>query len=563
MNSAVLALIGLALFFLGYRFYSRFLAHRIYRLDPEAVTPAHTQRDDVDFVPTNKHVLFGHHFASIAGAAPILGPAIAVIWGWLPAFLWVTLGTVFFGAVHDFGALVISVRHRGRSIGKVAESLLSPSARTLFLSIIFLLLFMIIPVFARAIARLFVNYPGSVIPINFEIIVAIAIGFLTRKKGIKLLIPSLVALTALYAVIFVGWRYPVYISDFMPWLVRLFGPLGDANAEMSAWIVLLHLYAFVASTLPVWVLLQPRDFINSHQLFLALGIVYLGIFVAARPIVAPAISAVDVERGSWFPLLFVTIACGAISGFHALVSSGTSAKQLDRETDARMVGYGGMVGEGALALIATLAVTAGFATRGDWLAHYHSWGEAAKTSILAFVDGAATFLLPLGIPPELAAIFLSVVVISFAATTLDTAFRLQCYILGEFGETFHWKRLQSNRLIQSSIVIVLGLYMTLSHHEAALWPMFGTTNQLVGGLTLLVLSIWLKRQGINFWYTLIPMIFLVIMTSWSAVKEILAHFGNQNWLLLALGVIILVFELVVLNEGRKAFFDGGGARSKE
>ena len=552
MNSAILALIGIFIFFLGYRYYSRFLARRIYKLDDELVTPAHEFRDEVDYLPTQKHVLFGHHFASIAGAAPILGPAIAVIWGWLPAFLWVTLGTVFFGAVHDFGSLVVSVRHKGRSIGKVAETLLSPTARTLFLSIIFLLLFMIIPVFARAIARLFVNYPGSVIPINFEIAVAITIGFIVRRTGIKLLLPSLLALGALYLVIWVGWRVPVHISDFMPWLVRIFGPLGDANAEISAWVVLLHIYAFIASTLPVCVLLQPRDFINSHQLFLALGIVFLGIFLAARPVVAPVISTTEVERGGWFPLLFVTIACGAISGFHSLVSSGTSAKQLNKLGDARMIGYGGMLGEGSLALVATLAVSAGFASRSDWLQHYHSWGEAARGSILAFVDGASTFVMALGIPGDLAAIFLSVVVISFAATTLDTAFRLQCYILGEFGDSYRIKLLRDNRLLQAAIVIVAGLYMTLTNQEATLWPMFGTTNQLVGGLALLVISIWLYREKRPVWYTLGPMLFLVVMTSWSAVKEIQAHLGNANWLLFSLGIIILVFELFILNEGRKA-----------
>ncbi len=553
MNAALLALIGLVVFALGYRFYSKFLSEKIYQLSDSITTPAHAFRDDKDFLPTNKHVLLGHHYASIAGAAPILGPAIAVIWGWLPAFLWVTLGAVFIGATHDFGALVISVRNEGRSIGSIAEKYLSPMARTLFLSIIFLLVFMLIPVFARAIARLFVHYPGSVIPINFEIIVAIILGFYSRKTGAKLLIPSIIALISLYLVIFIGWWYPVHISGFFPWLVELFGPLGSLNAEVSAWLSLLMLYAFVASILPVWVLLQPRDFINSHQLFLALGILYLGIFISARPVVAPAIAASPADKGSWFPLLFVTIACGAISGFHSLVSSGTTAKQLDKLKDARAIGYGGMLGEGVLALAATLAVTAGFVSRDAWLSHYHSWGEAAKHSIVAFVDGASRFLTPLGIPPELAAIFLSVVVISFAATTLDTAFRLQCYILGEFAESVGWRKLQSSRMIQASLVLVASLYLALTNQVDVLWPLFGTTNQLVGGLALLVISVWIYRAGRNYWYTLIPMLFLAIVTTWSVILEMKAHLAHGNWFLFVLSIVILVFELLILNEGRKAF----------
>lgn len=556
MNAAVLALIGLVIYALGYLFYSRFLAQKIFNTGDSISMPSHILRDDKDFLPTNKHVLLGHHYASIAGAAPILGPAIAVIWGWLPAFLWVTLGAVLIGATHDFGTLVVSARHQGRSIGSIAANYMSPMARTLFLSIIFLLVFMIIPVFARAIARLFVAYPGSVIPINFEIIVAVILGLYTRRTGVKLLLPSLIALVSLYLMIWVGWRYPVHISGFFPGLVEMFGPLGTVDAEVSAWLLLLMIYAFIASLLPVWILLQPRDFINSHQLFLALGILYLGIFISARTVVAPALASAPADKGSWFPLLFVTIACGAISGFHSLVSSGTTAKQLNQLKDARAIGYGGMLGEGVLALAATLAVTAGFVSRDAWLSHYHSWGVAAKHSIVAFVDGASTFLTPMGIPPDLAAIFLSVVVISFAATTLDTAFRLQCYILGEFGESVGWEKLQYNRTIQASIVLVASLYMALTNQVDVLWPLFGTTNQLVGGLALLVISLWVYRSGRNFWYTLIPMLFLAVVTTWSIILEMNAHRHNGNWSLFFLSLVILIFEILILREGWKAFQDG-------
>ncbi|MEE9466301.1 MAG: carbon starvation protein A [Candidatus Neomarinimicrobiota bacterium] len=553
MNSAIVALLGISVFLLGYRFYSKFIARWVYGIDEEFTTPAHTLRDDKDYIPTNPHVLFGHHYASIAGAAPILGPAIAVIWGWVPAILWIVLGTVFIGAVHDFGALVVSVHHKGQSLGKISERLLSPRARTLFLSIIFLLIFMVIPVFARAIAKLFVNFPGSVIPINFQIFVAIAIGIVARRKMIPLLAPSLIALALLYVMIYIGWHYPVHISAFAPWLVQIFGPLGDSFAEEQAWVVLLMVYGFIAASLPVWLLLQPRDYINSHQLLLALGVIYIGLFIAQRPIVAPVLNTAPISKGTWYPLLFVTIACGAISGFHSLVSSGTTAKQLQALKHSRVIGYGGMLGEGALALVATLAVSAGFNNSGEWLQHYHSWEAAAGSSILAFISGAATFLQPLGIPEGLATVFLSVVVIAFAATSLDTAFRIQCYILGEFGSSLGLAPLARNRYAQAGVVMAGGLLVTLFNQEQVLWPLFGSTNQLVGALALLVITVWVMRKGGRYWFTLAPMLFVATMTSWALVKEIGFYLRTGNYLLFAIALIILSFEAWILYEGWQVF----------
>ena len=557
MNSAVVALLGLTVFFLGYRFYSRIVGRKVFGIEEDFTTPAYALQDDKDFVPTRRHILFGHHYASIAGAAPILGPAIAMIWGWVPAVLWVVLGTVFIGAVHDFGSLVVSVHHQGQSLGSISARLISPRVRTLFLSIMFLLIFMVIPVFARAIAKLFVNYPGAVIPINFEIAAAVVIGIYARRKGANLLAPSLVVLATLYVLILVGWRTPVHISSFAPWLVQLFGPLGSGLAEEQAWVVLLMIYGFVAATLPVWLLLQPRDFINSHQLVLALGVIYIGLFVAQREIVAPMLNLEPISKGSWYPLLFVTIACGAISGFHSLVSGGTTSKQLEYLRDSRTIGYGGMVGEGALALVTTLAVSAGFASRGDWLTHYHSWEAAAGSSILAFVNGAATFLEPLGIPAGLAAVFLAVVVISFAATSLDTAFRIQCYLLGEFGTSLGLKPLASNRRLQAGAVMVLGLAITLFNKEQVLWPLFGGTNQLVGGLALLVISGWVMSKGRNVWFTVLPMLFIVLMTSWSIVLEVGYFWSTGNWLLVGISLVVLTFEGWILYEGAGVFLRNG------
>ncbi len=351
MSSITLLVVGILAFFTGYRLYSRFIAQRIYRLDPDFKTPAHQFEDGVDYVPTNRHVLFGHHFTSVAGAAPIVGPAIAVIWGWLPAFLWVVVGTVVAGAVHDLGTLWLSVRHKGQSIGAIAESIVGSRARILFLLIIFFLLLLVNAVFAVVIANLFMANPGAVLPVWGTLVIAVAVGFLIYRAGAGILAPSLGALLAIYVLIWLGQYLPFQLPDFFGFAASV-GQLnaagGDASVAAQAaatdgvrtgWVIILFVYGFFASVLPVWILLQPRDYINSHQLFVALGIIFLGILITNPQVIAPAINRnLPADAPSWFPLLFITIACGAISGFHGLVASGTSAKQLNNETDARYVG---------------------------------------------------------------------------------------------------------------------------------------------------------------------------------------------------------------------------------
>ena len=350
MNSALLAVIGLSAFYLGYRFYSGWISNQIYKTDPDLKVPAHELKDDVDFVPTKKHILFGHHFTSIAGAAPIIGPCVAAYWGWLPAFLWIILGTVFMGAVHDFGALVVSIREKGRSIADVSSKIMSDNARIMFLLFVLMLVWLVLAVFAMAIADLFVSVPSSVLPINIEILLALAVGWLIYKKGVDALVPSLVALLLLYFFIWVGTKTPLNFES-----------LGMSRVNASTtWVVLLFTYSAIASLLPVWFLLQPRDYINSHQLLVGLGLLYAGIFYVRPLVEAPAVRlAVDSGAPSMIPLLFVTIACGAISGFHGLVASGTTSKQVNHVNDTRFIGYGGMLGEGTLALASMIAAVAG------------------------------------------------------------------------------------------------------------------------------------------------------------------------------------------------------------
>ncbi len=540
MNAAVIAILVLVLYFLAYKFYSSFLSKRIFGLSDDEITPANEINDGMDYVPSKKPVLFGHHFASIAGAAPIIGPAIAVFWGWLPAIIWVCLGTIFMGAVHDFGALVISARNQGRSVSDLAGNLISPRARTLFLVIVYFLIFFVIAVFAYAIAALFVKFPSSVIPVNFQIVVAVLIGFLFYRKGIGILWPSIAALILLYFMMWVGAKVPVQVPAVM-------------GSEIVTWIILLMVYSFIASVLPVWTLLQPRDYINSHQLIVGLVIIFAGLFVAMPVMQAPMININETNSIPWIPFLFVTVACGAISGFHGLVSSGTTSKQLNKMTDARFIGYGGMIGEGSLAMLATLAVAAGI-EHSVWLNKYATWHTAASGGIANFVEGSSHFLSALNIPEILGTTLISVMVISFAATSLDTATRIQRLILGELGNAYKINVLK-NRYVGSALAVIPALMLALLAQAPGrgpgsggflLWPLFGATNQLVAGLTLLIITIYLKRSGKPIIYTLIPMVLLILIT----IASMILNFGtfHNNILLLILSAITLAFAVWLILE---------------
>ncbi len=579
MSSILLLIVGLSAFLTGYKIYSKFLACRIYQLDPDFKTPAHEFEDGVDFVPTNKHVLFGHHFTSVAGAAPIVGPAIAVIWGWLPAFLWVVVGTVFAGAVHDFGALWISTRHKANSMGTLAESLVGSRARVLFLLIIFFLLLLVNAVFAVVIANRFIGSPGAVLPVWGTLVIALVVGLLIYRARVGILWPSIAALLLIYGLIWMGQYAPIELPDFFsfsPTEAQLAATEGDSGAALTAahtdgvragWIIVLLVYAFFASVLPVWLLLQPRDYINSHQLFVALGIISLGIILTNPQVVAPAINReLPADTPNWFPLLFITIACGAISGFHGLVASGTSSKQLNKETDARYVGYGGMIGEGTLAVTSILATTAGFALFvgvDGWHEHYGSWASASAGATTAFVNGVGVIAEGVGLPHQVAVIFAAVVVISFAATTMDTGMRLQRYIISELGAQYHVKIVQ-NRWIATSIAVTSCAVLALGIDRGAggmrLWPLFGTTNQLTAGLSLLVISLFLWRLRRAVWPVVIPMAFLLFMTTWAMVGNLIRYFTESQTLLFGVGGIIFVLEIWLVFEAVVAFRKLFGAR---
>ena len=546
MSAVTLLLFGLAMLAGGYLFYSKFIAARIYRLDPDFRTPAHEFRDGVDYVPTNKYVLWGHHFTSVAGAAPIVGPAIAVIWGWGPAFAWVIFGTIFFAGVHDFGALWASVRNKGKSIGTLTGTVIGARARNLFLVVIFLLLLMVNAAFAVVISNLLVSTPTAVIPTWGAIVVALIIGQLIYRYKMSLLWVSVIGVVALYALILVGNGMPIVLPESVLGL----GP-------RSQWILLLFAYAGVASILPVWVLLQPRDYINGLQLFIGLGLFYGAVLLAAPDLVAPVFNHnVPAGTPSIVPLLFVTIACGAISGFHGLVASGTSSKQLDKETDGRLVGYGGAVGEGMLALAAIICTTAGFATLADWEAMYSRFGAGG---VVAFVRGGDAILMAgYGIPEQLGATMLAVMAILFAATTMDTGLRLQRYVIQEAAEL---GGIKINVVV--STFIALGCCLALAFGAGAdgaggmiIWPLFGTTNQLLAGLTLSIVSVILIRQGRPAWFTAVPLAFLLTMSVYALLVQLGQFYRAENWLLLGMDVIILMAALWVALEAAIAMSRG-------
>jgi len=542
MQSIMIVLMGLAGMTFGWFVYSKFIATKIYRLDPDFVTPANEFNDGVDYVPTNKYVLWGHHFTSVAGAAPIVGPAIAVYWGWVPAVLWVTLGTIFFAGVHDFGALWASSRHKGKSIGALSEDVIGKRTRALFMVVIFLVLLMVNAVFGVVIAGAFVNTPNAVFPAWSAIAVALIIGQLLHRN-FNLTILSVVGVMALYFSIYIGSLFPLELPE---------GMLGlSPNAN---WIIILFIYAAIASMLPVWVLLQPRDFINGMQLFVGLFLLYGAVFLSLPDISAPAFNNQMTEDApSLVPLLFVTIACGAVSGFHGIVSSGTSSKQLDKETDARFVGYFAAMGEGSLALITIVAVSGAAlaATPEIWHEIYDKYGTAGAGT---FIQGGAQMITNgWGIPVSVTSTLLATMVALFAGTTMDSGVRLQRYIIQEWGDIYGiplFKKGFAATLIAvtSCLLLAFGAGGASGSGGLSIWPLFGSTNQILAGMTLLVISVMLIKLGRPAKYTMLPMIFVLFTSCWAAIIKLMEFWAAGNWLLVTIDIVVLVTSLLVILE---------------
>lgn len=581
-------------FIVAYHTYGRWLGSKVFGLDEAAIVPSHQLRDDVDYVPTSKQIIFGHHFTSIAGTGPIVGPAIAVFWGWLPALLWVVFGSIFIGAVHDFGALVVSLRNRGQTVGEIAGRMIAPRAKILFLLILFFALTIVIGIFGLVIAVIFARYPSSVLSVWMAMPLAVAIGWLVYRRGAGLLGLSLTALAILYACVWAG-------AYWWPITLTAVPTLGDFGSPIVLWTGILLVYCFIASVLPVWVLLQPRDFINSYQLYVAMGLIIVGLFVAGLTgqvdlaASAPAIAKdIPADAPLIWPFLFITIACGACSGFHCLVASGTTSKQIACETDARYVGYGGMLLEGALAVIVILACCAGLGmgvtdpSTGEKLTGRAAWESRYQAQIVpkldaegkpmlgangqpittggwknhrlpqkvgAFVDGAANFLTALAIPIKLATAIIAVLVASFAATTLDTATRLQRYVIQELGDSLRIAPLRG-KYVATLVAVISGGAVAMVPGPAGpgsggliLWPLFGATNQLLAGLAFLVLVFFLLRRRLPVWFAAIPMVMMLLMPGWAMLHQIVHDFWpNRSWLLLSFGITIVSLQFWMIVE---------------
>ncbi len=585
MTTLLIAVGAFVLYFVAYHTYGRWLARKIFKLDPAAPVPSVSLEDGSDYVPSRKGVVFGHHFTSIAGTGPIVGPALGVIWGWVPALVWVLVGSIFIGAVHDFGSLIISMRNRGQTVGEIAGRMLAPRARLLFLGILFLALTIVLAIFGLVIAAVFRTYPSAIFPCLVQIPLAVVIGLALHRRGFGLLLPSLIALGTMYLT--------VYYGD-----VGFLKGFNETLASMNTitWVVVLLAYSYVASVLPVWTLLQPRDYINSLQLLSALVLILIGLVVAAfmggapvggesvRPelaISAPAFRLSVEGAPSIFPFLFITIACGAISGFHCLVSSGTSSKQVRSENDAKLIGYGSMLTEGFLATLVILACVAGLGmgipkVLGDpgsamitgeeaYMARYATWegAQGLSAKVGAFVDGAGNFIESLGISSAFAVSLMGVFVASFAATTLDTATRLQRYVVQELGGALRVKPLQGKHgatffaVFLAAVIAAIpmpGKEWTLETAGTGgliLWPLFGATNQLLGGFAFLVILFWLRRRNLPMGFALIPASIMLVLPALAMGIELFRFGGwiyRDQWVVVVIAIATLVLEAWMITE---------------
>ena len=558
MNAVVILLVGIAVLVAGYVFYGKWLAEQ-WGVGEQKSTPAHDLEDGNDYVPAKAPVLMGHHFSSIAGAGPINGPIQAAVFGWVPVMLWVLIGGIFFGAVHDFGALFASVRNKGQSIGEVIATSIGTRAKKLFIIFSYLTLILVVAAFASIVANTFkatfdeagaldvaasaANARTAMISILF-IVVAIIFGLMVYRRNASLAVSTVVGVAAILVCMFVGYNWhPLYLSG-------------------STWMIIVGIYIAIASVTPVWILLQPRDYLSSFLLYGMMIIAVVGIVGAHPALEIPAFTGfVDsaefgsgVSLGSLFPALFVTIACGAISGFHSLVGSGTTAKQLDRETDAKPIAYGGMLIECALALISLCAV--GFIWK-----EYVPGGVTTPTAVFATGISRMCAEIPfLAGAQDVIYSMLILAVSAFCLTSLDTATRLARYMFQEFwlepGQTAEdadgFKKVLCNPYVSTIITVVLGIALGMTGY-AKIWALFGAANQLLAALGLLAVAAWLGKMGKNNKMFLFPMAFMLVVTIVSLCQTIITNVKNAvdmwNWIRAGLGTLLVILAVVLAVEG--------------
>jgi len=528
MNSLVLMLGSIIIFIIAYATYGAWLAKK-WGVDPTRKTPAHEVNDGVDYVPTAPSILLGHHFASIAGAGPINGPTQAAIFGWVPVYLWIMIGCIFFGAPHDMGSLFASIRHKGKSIGEVIGDTMGDTGKKLFAVFAWLTLLLIVAAFTNIVATTFANTPEAATSSILFMILAILFGYAVYRKGVSIKIGTVVGVILLFVSIWLGTVYPLELS-------------------VNTWIVILAVYIFIASTAPVWILLQPRDYLNSYLLYAMIAGAVLGIIIYRPEVKLDAVTGFNINGSLLFPILFVTVACGAISGFHSLVGSGTSSKQLNNEKDVRLIGYGSMLIEGVLAVVAM--ITAAYLTKGEFL---DKLGTIGPTNV--FAEGVGTFMEKFGIPFQVGKTFVALAVSAFALTSLDTATRLGRFIFQEFFEdpTKEKQSVLANMYVSTTITVILGAVLAVGGYSV-IWPIFGSANQLLSALALMAVALWLKKQKKSYSMLVIPMVFMLIVTLCALVILANNNIATGNYILVGFAVALFILAIILAVQGYKILF---------
>lgn len=525
MSAIILITIAVVIFIAAYCTYGAYLAKK-WGIDLKRKTPAHTLNDGVDYLPAKAPVLLGHHFSSIAGAGPIVGPIGAAMFGWLPVFLWIIVGSIFFGGVHDMGALFASVRHDGKSLGEVIGINIGDSGRKLFSLFSWLTLLLVVAAFTNIVAGTFVSVPEAATASLLFIVVAVGFGVMVYRKGVSLGVGSVIGVALLVICIWLGNVFPLALSK-------------------NAWMVILLGYIFVASVTPVWILLQPRDYLNSFLLYAMLIGGLVGIFLSNPSIQLPAVTSFNVNGQMMFPMLFVIVACGAISGFHSLVGSGTTSKQLDSEKDIKLVGYGSMLIEGVLAVIALITIS------------YIGVDKAKELAnpVTIFSSGLGNFMGSFGIPTSIGTSFTALAISAFALTSLDTATRLARFIFQEglaktSDSITESTNIFTNRYVSTGITVALSGALAF-YGWAQIWPIFGSANQLLSAIALLAIGVWLKKSGKSYSMATIPMGFMFAVTLVALVQLIFANL--TNYVLLFFSVALLLLAIVLIIQAIKAF----------
>lgn len=547
MSGTLILCIGLAYFVAAYFGYGGYL-RRVFAVDPKNPVPARTEYDGVDYVPTPRIVLFGHHFASIAGPGPIVGPIMAAYFGWLPALLWILLGCVFVGALHDLAALVISVRNRGRSISFVMERMMGFTGRQLFSLFCFCCLVLIVAIFTLMIANIFVSVPAVATASLLFILMAPLFAVVTRRLKVPLLYASIVFVPLVFLTVAVGHEFPIDLRAWYGWT--------DGQTELF-WLWVLAAYVFLASVIPVQWLLQPRDYLNSWLLYATLLLSIAGIMAYNPEIKLSYFNGWEAVTASGnmtalVPALFIYIACGACSGFHALVASGTTSKQLASERDLLPIGYGAMLVEGVLGVIALIAVMS---------MEPDVFFELGKNPAKAFASGISNFATALGIDAAYAGIFLSLAIAAFMMTSLDTATRLGRFLAQELfmpraaredasqgvsrSPLAPWRRLMTNKLVASVLIVGLAMIMALSGSAGTIWPIFGASNQLMAALTFLAITLWLLNRRANWIIAFVPMILMMVMSLWGVMQVVAQQWGH-NLVLVSAGVFLTVMAVLMI-----------------